>query len=265
MSPAKEPHFYSTDFPVSTPLSKNAYLDLFAPATSKHKAIGEASVWYLLSKYAVPSIHDEDLNTKYIVMLRNPVEMASSLHWQTVFNGDEDILDFSKAWELQEVRAAGAMLPKHCRAPALVQYRSACSLGSQLQRLYQTVCRQRVRTLFLEDMARNPMAVWNQTLEFLQVPPFHEVDFVIKNPAKHWRFRSVQSLERSYRTLLKRLNIGPLGMGGMRFLKHFSIQQAHRPPLDDNSRKMLGDSFRQDITLLGEITGRDLTNWLSVS
>lgn len=83
MSPTKEPRFYSTDFPVSTPLSKNAYLDLFAPATSKHKAIGEASVWYLLSEYAVPSIHDEDLNTKYIVMLRNPVEMASSLHWQT--------------------------------------------------------------------------------------------------------------------------------------------------------------------------------------
>src|SRR5210317_560697 len=88
VSPDKEPLHYSTDFPASTPHSERSYLDLFAEATEQHIAIGEASVWYLRSKDAVANIENEIPEAKYIVMLRNPVEMAPSLHWQTVFNGD---------------------------------------------------------------------------------------------------------------------------------------------------------------------------------
>jgi len=108
--PQKEPHFFNTDHRRFLN-SLEGYERLFARADARHRAVGEASVWYLSSASAVKNILDYAPEAKFIVMLRNPVEMAPSLHEEQVFTGRENVTDFAKAWALQDVRRRGHQLP----------------------------------------------------------------------------------------------------------------------------------------------------------
>ena len=106
----KEPHFFNTDDRrlIST---LEAYEDLFRPASSGHCALGEASVWYLSSTEAVHNILAYQPNARFIVMVRNPVEMAPALHAEMLITGHENVHDFSTAWRYQEERRQGRQLP----------------------------------------------------------------------------------------------------------------------------------------------------------
>ncbi len=224
-------------------------------------AVGEASVWYLLSRHAVPQIDHQIPNARFIVMLRNPVEMAPSLHWQTIFNGDEDVRDFRVAWDLQIERANGLKIPKSCRAPQLVQYQAACSLGEQVDRLFRTISRDRVHLVFLGDMQSNPKDSWEQVLRFLDLPPFFDLKFTPQNPSRRWRNEWVPRLNQGYYKLRTAMGAPPLGFGIFRKLKALSVIEEPRPEIDLETRNLLKQAFRDDITLLGELAGRDLSGW----
>ncbi len=95
--------------------------------------------------------------------------MAPALHEQLVFDGDEDVADFETAWRRQQGRAEGRLIPAACREPSFLQYREACSLGSQLSRLFERVPRERVLVMLLEDLGRDPRQCWRRTQEFLDL------------------------------------------------------------------------------------------------
>ena len=78
-------------------------------------------------------------------MLRNPVDMAPSLHEELVFTGREDVTDFAEAWRLQETRRRGRSLPRMVWEPKYVQYGDVCKLGQQVARLFEKVRRERVK------------------------------------------------------------------------------------------------------------------------
>lgn len=262
-SQEKEPHYYSTDFPISTPRTQQMYFDLFAGVTEQHLAIGEGSVWYLRSEDAVANIQKEIPEAKYIVMLRNPVEMAPSLHWQSVFNGDEDVQDFETAWALQEVRRQGRDLPSRCRAAILLQYADACKLGEQLQRLYAEIGRERVHVVFLEDLQKRQQDTWQKVLDFLKLPEVEGLDFSVQNPAKRWRRPWVQRFGHYYYRAQRKFGFAPLGLGIYGRLSTGAIEEASRPDVAASAVEMLRLQFADDISLLGRLTQRDLSDWTS--
>ena len=137
-SPTKEPHYFNTDHRRFLN-SLQGYERLFAGATVQHRAVGEASVWYMYSAAAVANILDYAGEAKFIVMLRNPIEMAPSLHEELVFTGREDVKEFAEAWSLQDVRRNGQKLPPMVWEPKYVQYGDLCSLGVQLDRVFRLV------------------------------------------------------------------------------------------------------------------------------
>ena len=115
LSDPKEPQYFCKDLkwygnPVK---SDEDYLRRFFPGLEGSPAaiVGEASSLYLYSKVAVPNILSFQPEAKFIVMLRNPVEMAYSLHSMLCFQGEEDEKDFLKAWHLQDQRRAGRFIP----------------------------------------------------------------------------------------------------------------------------------------------------------
>ena len=114
MSPIKEPHFFCSDFNVVIIPNEAEYYRLFKKAGDQHMAVGEASTSYLYSQVAVPRIERELPGAKYIVMVRNPVEMAYSLHEEFVFLGAEHIHDFEMAWRLSPKRRAGRIVSRWC-------------------------------------------------------------------------------------------------------------------------------------------------------
>ncbi|MBA2556652.1 MAG: hypothetical protein H0V12_04785, partial [Chloroflexi bacterium] len=90
---------------------RDEYLALYAGVRGE-KRIGDASVQYLYSRVAAERIREFNPDARFIVMLRNPVHMAYSLHGQRLAGGGEDIEDFGEALEAEADRREGRRLPK---------------------------------------------------------------------------------------------------------------------------------------------------------
>lgn len=257
MPAMKEPHFFNTDGPPMT-RSRTHYERLFADAGPSHLAVGEASTGYLSSRNAVAEILAYAPEARFVVCLRNPVEMAVSLHEQRVFEGKEHIADFRTAWRLQEERRRGrAMKPW---SQSLV-YGDTCALGTQMERLYARVGRNRVLPLLLDDMRRDPAAVYREVLGFLAVPDDGRRDFPVHNAAKERRYPGLNHLTRFAAAAKRRLGIYR-GLGLLNLIDSSNTRQRPRSPVSADLRQELADYFRPEVTRLSALLARDLAHWL---
>src|SRR5690554_3925848 len=205
----KEPnHFYS---PHNPEMSKRKYENLFLQANEKHLAVGEGSVWYLYgAKLSIPRIEHycKETPPKYIICLRNPSEMALSLHAQKIFSGHENIEDFYCAWKISEDRSMGKMtgiygIPEG--KPGHMAYKESCSIGSQIEILLGMVPSERVLFVFLDDIARNPDYVWSEVQSFLLLKHENRFLFDNKNPATARRFPSLNKALMFFSYLKRRM------------------------------------------------------------
>jgi hypothetical protein len=262
MSPIKEPHFFNTDDRQAIS-ALDEYEALFCDAGEEHIAVGEASVWYLSSANAVPAIVRYQPDAKFIVMLRNPIEMAPALHGEMFLSGLEYEHEFPLAWSLQEERRQGRRI--RCSwARRRFLYGEICSLGMQLERLYKIVPSYRVLTIILDDIRVDPRREYLRVLEFLGVPDDGRLDFPIHNPASGFRYPGIQRVAYPILHLKDRLGVsGGLGL----WTRVGNLMRVERPrkPLAPEMIAVLKEYFSQDVALLGQLLGRDLSQWLAVS
>lgn len=261
VSPHKEPlHFNTGEAWVTTP-DRGDYERLFKDADERHIAVGEASTWYLYSNTAVANIEAYAPEAKYIVCLRNPVDMAYSLHEQQMTEGNEHISDFEQAWALNDLRRQGKEVTHWCRNPQFLVYADACALYQQLQRLYEQVPKQRVLVTVLDDMQADPGTVYRQVLDFLGVDDDGRSDFPVMNSAKQTRFpwllKLLRLVERLKRTLGLHRSFGILGKISKR-----NLQYRARSPMSVKMRNKLKAYFHDEVIKLGQLIGRDLSAWV---
>ena len=260
-SPIKEPHFFNTDHKRFLN-SLESYEKLFAGAGRRHRAVGEASVWYLCSSVAVKNILDYSPAAKFIVMLRNPVEMAPSLHEEQVFTGREDVADFAEAWKLRDARRAGSNLPLMVWDPKLVQYDDLCRLGAQVRRLLDIAPRDRVKFLLFEDVAGDPGAAYRAVLEFLGIDDDHRRDFPTHNRAKTRRWKNLVTVAWAASSVKTALGI-ERGLGLWKRIDAMNRVERPRPQISDDMKRVLRNYFAADVDLLQSLIGRDLSRWRS--
>ncbi|RME13963.1 MAG: sulfotransferase [Ardenticatenia bacterium] len=263
MSPIKEPNFFNEEGPNAVS-SLEQYEALFAKANETHLAVGEASTHYLFSRTAVPNILAYAPEARFIVCVRNPVEMAPALHAERVWQRKETIGDFEQAWRLQTARREGRHVPPTAKGhPHVLQYGEYCRLGAQLERLYTHVSPERVCVIVLDDMAQNPRRVYQHVLSFLNLPDDGRTDFPVHNRRKRvrsvWGNMVIHTLGRFKR----RLGIQPsLGVGRLLVrLNRAKTPQGLSPAL----RAELCTYFHDDILLLQTLLQRDLRDWLCAS
>ena len=117
MSRIKEPHFFNTDDRLGI-ASLSEYEDLFrdAGACSRRRSIGAV----LVRAVAISNILQYQPDARFIVLLRNPIEMAVALHTEMVIAGLENIIDFQTAWNLQDQRRWARRLPMLPRVLVIV-------------------------------------------------------------------------------------------------------------------------------------------------
>ena len=164
---AKEPHYFCFDFPdYRRYRSLDDYRQLFAEAPAD-AMIGEGSVWYLYSEVAVPEIMAVNPRAKFIILLRNPVDMADSLHNLLFHTLDEDIEDLAVAWDMQAQRARGQQIPRRCRESRHLLYREVCSFYPQVERLLAHVPREQCMIIISEEFRAAPAETYRQVLQFL--------------------------------------------------------------------------------------------------
>jgi len=262
MCDPKEPHYFNTDSGHHAALSLPHYESFFVDADSSHLAVGEASVWYLVSDVAVGNILAYQPHARFIVCIRNPIEMAVSLHDQKRFTGDEPIADFLEAWRAQEGRRNGTLpKPKVCADLKHFMYGTSCLLGSQLKRLYSQVDTERVMVVVMDDIKSEPSGVYSHVLNFLGVPDDGRSDFPPSNRAKERRFPWVRTVQRRVHLAKGQLGITS-GTGLGRIINTWNRRQRPRAPLPTETLQILRAYFRDDINLCGELLQRNLSSWL---
>jgi hypothetical protein len=256
----KEPHFFNTDDKQAV-TTWEAYESLFAAASEHHQAIGEASVWYLSSAVAVTNILKYQPRSRFIVMLRNPVEMAPALHAEMLLSGHENVDDFHTAWDLQEDRRQGRHLPPLTWARRRLLYGEVCSLGAQLQRLHASVPADRILTILLDDMAADPRREYLRTLRFLGVEDDGRASFRVHNRARTLRWPTLTKTLFVISQIKSRLGIN-LHLGVWDRVSSVNIVESPRQPLSSDTTDMLRQYFAPDVALLSTLLGRDLQHWM---
>ena len=261
VSPLKEPQFFNWDFCHRSTRSFREYEALFEAATVDHVAVGEASTRYLYSRTAVPAILRYAENPRFIVMLRDPVELAYSLHDQTVFDGEETERDFENAWDLQQVRIYGDQVPRFCADPQLLMYGPLCRLGEQLERLLTLVPRESVLLINLEHVRAAPLREYRRVLDFLGVSYDGRTIFPLANPAKERRFPGLWRTVQAGNRALRALGVPPVRIGATRLLYRWDKKPRARQPLGDGMRARLRAYFADDVARIEGISGWDLSHW----
>jgi hypothetical protein len=261
MSPIKEPHFFNSDDrrPVR---ALDQYEALFCGSSEEHIAVGEASVWYLSSTEAVPAILRYQPEAKFVVLARNPIEMAPALHGEMLLSGHEREWRFSRAWELQDKRRRGRSIPVLSWAQRRLQYGDICSLGMQLERLLMAVPSHRVLTLILDDIRIDPRREYLRVLEFLGVPDDGRLHFPLYNPASACRWPSLQRAVYPVLELKYRLGVRG-GLGLWTGVENLMRIERPRQPLTPEMKSTLRKHFRSDVELLAQLLGKDLAPWLA--
>lgn len=266
MPEKKEPYFFGRDLEIADYWAirdETQYLSLFTDAGQATR-VGEASVWYLPSQQAAQEIKQFDPQAKIIIMLRNPVDMAYSLHGQFLFSSNEDIVDFQEAWDAQSDRQRGQRIPPTSHFPRGLQYTQMATYSPQVQRYLDVFGPQAVHVIIFDDLISDTQTVYQRVIDFLEIDPDFRPDFSVANAAKPLRNLPAKRFLKSYPRVEKALGatLSPsirhcVGNTLTKILK----QPSRGKKLSPDLRRELMSQFRPDIDQLSSLIDRDLTGW----
>lgn len=274
-SSPKEPNFFSYDLPGCQFASDvDEYRAKFFGhcVPGQHLRVGEGSVWYLFSDVAVSRVLEFNPDAKFIAMVRNPVVMVQSLHAKLLTIREETEADFERAWRLQAQRARGEAIPPLCKEPRRLQYQALCSFGEQVKRLKATAPAEQVRVIVFDDFKRDTGKVYGEMVEFLGLEHDGRTAFPPVNVNKRLRSPRLEDLlQRPPRPMRMALNVlkqvAPVKRGLLAVLarvRSLNDDRSSREALSAAMLEELAEAFRDDVGLLGEELGRDLSHWCKV-
>lgn len=248
----KEPNFFSKDLSQSAYniQDREGYDSLFAGAEG-YKAVGEGSVWYLTSRLAAQEIHRYNPGSRFIVMLRNPIDMIYSLHDLYLRTGNDDVPDFGQALAIQARRIKGEMIPPACYFREGLYYTEVAGYYEKIKRFVDVFGRDRIHLIVFDDFSRDMGQSCRETFRFLGVDAGFPVELDLKKASALIRPLVWQQI-RTARPEIKQMVSKKMGEthGG-----------PAREKLDPALRKRLSDLFKEDIARTSQLIGRDLTAW----
>lgn len=260
VSPVKEPHYFGEEHRLTKTLEE--YEALFSNAPKNAKWVCEASVWYLFSDTAVSNILNYNPDSRFLVMLRNPVDMASSMHEQHRFNGNEQVESFKKALLLNDRRERGegvGIRSGYSPTQHLAYYKS-CALGWQIDRLLKNVSAEKVFFVFFDDLNKNPQKVHRSVLEFLEIDVISAGDYGKVNSAKERRFYFLDRIVLALASVKNKMGFKKR-MNLLSRLRRWNVNYRPRGDMDSKVKEEINKRFLEDTELLSRILGRDLTDW----
>ena len=164
LSNVKEPHFFSRrEFAGLSPdivvrRVQEEYVDHFFPDVPEGATMLDGSVSYLYAPERLSPAAAMWPECKFVIAIRNPLEMLPSLHQRQVCNGDENVLQFERAWELVGERRLGHSIPNSCLDPRLLDYEEIGRLGKHVRRFFDVIGRERCFVSLFDDFMADPAA-----------------------------------------------------------------------------------------------------------
>jgi hypothetical protein len=202
---------------------ESAYLNLFSDVLPSQSVIAEASTWYFSIPGVAERIKGFSAEAKVMVILRNPVDRAYSAWCHARRDRLEPCGEFSGALEMER----------------------------------------RVLVVFYEDLLGDELSLWNRLCGFLKIDQSGEAPKQRRlNRSGQPRSRLVQSVMGSHRIKAGIRSILPISAAFWIKDQIDRMNLKRVPGLDDDTRAILLDYYRQDIETLALMTGRDLSGWL---
>lgn len=270
----KEPYYWASDYPRLRGHygfdNQDRYAGLFASERArKARFRADGSTNYLYSETAVPDILARADQPRFIVALRNPVDLLVSYHRTELIALNEDETDFAAAWRRSVAGGSPATIPLD---PKLVDYPLVGRLGQAVDRLLRRVPRESIHFVLFDDLAAEPLATWVGLTGFLGLPEEPVPTFDVRNASnKTYRWASLRRLTHRPPRLLA---------PPMRWLRHWSRttsnpaaarlkarmwQAERRPEVGPEIRAEVADYLAEDTEHLARLIGVDLSHWVSVS
>jgi hypothetical protein len=265
----KEPQYYASDFNRRVINNAQDYMRLFQKANpSKHLAIGEGSALYFRSNVAVSNILKFQPNAKFILMLRNPVELVISLHAEALISSGENLRSFSEAWNIEEYRKQGKFIPLSCTDPKHLCYSEWGRLGTQLKRVLKIVSREQINIVLFDDFIADTRSVYKNILDFLELPDDGRQTFPKINERLRiryfWLHRLLVTMWRFWLPARRKLT-GGKGFGLVNYVVRKWNSSSADKTFDPELYEMLLSFYSSEIILLEEILDRDLSHWKKIS
>jgi hypothetical protein len=277
MSAYKEPYYFGADL-VGPRMAQfrgklTKYRGLFADATNE-RWIGESSIWYLYSRTAACEIKQFSPTARIMIMLRNPLEVSYSMYYQSRFTGNEILLTFEEALQVEPERLQGRGIPRMSHTYQGLLYTEICRYTDQVKRYFDVFGRDAVHVIIYDDFKRDTAGEYRKTLEWLDVDPTFTTAFTVINANKQVRNPALQNFMLrvgiSPMLLKDRLNyaaaayhwlpprvrarlLTPVTSAYTRFQK--------RPDMKLETRIRLQSIFLPELERLSTLLNRDLTGW----
>ena len=268
LSKIKEPRFFASDYPGRREMESEAEYDALFANAGHGQLRGEASAIYLTSEVAIPAILERRPDVKLIALVRNPIDMFVSWHNECLKSLDEDVKDPERAWWLQEMRAAGN-LPRLCWEPGYLQYRKVCSLGTQIERLFDLVPASQRLVIVWDDLQTSPAAVMKDVVDFLGIEDIGITEFARENVYASHKSRFVARMVRSFyayprlKILRRRLKpaLNACGIFPLLWAVKLSLRTSVKPRVSEDFHRTLTEEFDAEVRLLERLLDRDLSSW----
>lgn len=282
----KEPHFFSQHDLRDVAereferVVRTQYMERYFEGATEDQILGEASVSYLYAPERLTPVREIWPEAKFIIAVRNPLQMLPSLHLRHLHNGDESERDFARAWKLTEERRRGKRVPRSCIDPRLLDYQEIGQLGKHVRRFLDFFGSEQCTVSVFDDLAADPAREYRRILGFLGLRDDGRQFFSVHRPSKRIRSTHVQRLLRrppafvrdrliadaeSYRRGNDRRDgsrmVEAMKAARATVLRWNQVEAAPRK-LSPELVEELSDYFRTDIALLSDVLGRDLSHWL---
>lgn len=257
-SEVKEPTFYAT--PEAGGLTDEAaYRALFLDA-APDQLRGEASVAYLYDSEAPQRIRTSlGPETRIVILLRNPADMAYSLWGHNRRLGVEP-LSFEQALEEEASRA------KDPKATARfgtwvgnVLYLDRATYMPQINRYLQVFSRDQIAIYIFEEFFSEKLPQWEDLCSFLGVSPTPRPQPVVHNPAGTVRsqfLRQVYSQRLWWKEPLKLILPASIRALMMASLQKFNRKEQRLPPMSNQTRAWIQEKTQSDVNTLGALLNR---------
>lgn len=198
----KEPHFYATDLPAQphTVLEPEDYRRLFAAAGDQRYRT-EASVWYFYSRQAPALIAKAHPDARIVLLLRNPVDMLTSLYDLYLRTGNEgDTTPETAMLRTGEANFSTTYFPFG------LCYLHLLDLTTPLMRWRSSFPERQIRALTFEQMYSEPEQGFRELCDWLGIDRDVPVSFDHQRARESVRMQAMKQLRDLPRHLRRNIN-----------------------------------------------------------
>ena len=225
------------------------YLNLFKNAKNC-KAIGESSPVYLSCPHAALEIKNRFPNSKIIISIRNPIEIAYSEYFSLKFMGFDENTSFNELLDVREEQ----LTRNEFHIDSLLE---AGFYSKQIKRFQKIFPKNQIKIIIFEEYIKNTIPTINSILSFLDIQKSIIFKVAPKGAYKVPRNFASQKLMNNS-TFRKTAKFIIPTVARQKIGERFLVKESSRPILKQHERPRLKEIYQDDVENLAKLLGRSL-------